>query len=83
MLVSGEDAVMKKCRPMIRRRREDETFAYDRSNPGPKDRFRNVPYRMFFPRLHRQMRGGRAAPNCTLTLAQVAPRNIPESRAYA
>ena len=57
MLVTEEDAVMKKWCPMIRLRWEERPFAFNRSNPGPKARLKNVMYRMFFPRLHHQMRG--------------------------
>jgi hypothetical protein len=57
MLVTEQDAVMKKWCPMIRLRWESRPFAFNRSNPGPKGRFRNMLYRMFFPRLHHQMRG--------------------------
>jgi hypothetical protein len=57
MLVTEEDAVMKKWCPMIRLRWEQRPFAFNRSNPGPKDRLKNMLYRMFFPRLHHQMRG--------------------------
>jgi len=57
MLVTEEDAVMKKWCPMVRLRWEARPFAFNRSNPGPRDRFKNVLYRMFFPRLHHQMRG--------------------------
>ena len=57
MLVTEEDAVMKKWCPMIRLRWEERPFAFNRSNPGPKGRFKNMLYRMFFPRLHHQMRG--------------------------
>ena len=57
MLVTEEDAVMKKWCPMIRLRWEQRAFAFNRSNPGPKGRLNNMLYRMFFPRLHHQMRG--------------------------
>ena len=57
MLVTEEDAVMKKWCPMIRLRWESRPFAFNRSNPGPKDRLKNMFYRMYFPRLHHQMRG--------------------------
>ena len=43
--------------PMIRLRWEARPFAYNRSNPGRSARFRNMLYRIFFPRLHHQMRG--------------------------
>ena len=39
MLVTEEDAVMKKWCPMIRLRWEERTFAFNRSNPGPKARW--------------------------------------------
>jgi hypothetical protein len=57
MLVTEQDAVMKKWCPMVRLRWESRPFAFNRSNPGPKGRVRNILYRMFFPRLHHQMRG--------------------------
>jgi hypothetical protein len=48
MLVTEEDAVMKKWCPMIRLRWEQRAFAFNRSNPGPKGRLNNMLYRMFF-----------------------------------
>jgi hypothetical protein len=57
MFVTEEDAVMKKWCPMVRLRWEERPFAFNRSNPGPKGRIRNMLYRMFFPRLHHEMRG--------------------------
>ena len=57
MFVTEEDAVMKKWCPMVRLRWEERTFAFNRSNPGPKGRVKNMLYRMFFPRLHHEMRG--------------------------
>jgi len=57
MLVTGQDAVMKKWCPMIRLRWEARPFAYNRSNPGRSARFRNMLYRMLFPRLHHETRG--------------------------
>jgi hypothetical protein len=57
MLITEQDAVMKKWCPMIRLRWESRPFAYNRSNPGRSARFRNMPYRIFFPRLHHEMRG--------------------------
>jgi hypothetical protein len=36
---------------------ESRPFAYNRSNPGRSARFRNMLYRIFFPRLHHEMRG--------------------------
>jgi hypothetical protein len=57
MLVTEQDAVMKKWCPMIRLRWEARPFAYNRSNPGRSARFRNMLYRIFFPRLHHEMRG--------------------------
>jgi hypothetical protein len=36
MLVTEEDAVMKKWCPMVRLRWEQRPFAFNRSNPGPK-----------------------------------------------
>jgi hypothetical protein len=57
MLVTEQDAVMLKWCPMIRLRWETRPFAFNRSNPGPKARLRNLLYRIFFPRLHHQMRG--------------------------
>ena len=58
MLVTEEDAVMKKWCPMVRVRwGPNRPLAYNRNNPGPKARFNNVVFRMFFPRLHHQMRG--------------------------
>jgi hypothetical protein len=49
MLVTEQDAVMKKWCPMIRLRWESRPFAYNRSNPGRSARFRNMLYRIFFP----------------------------------
>ena len=57
MLVTEQDAVMKKWCPMIRLRWEARPLAFNRSNPGRSARFRNMMYRMFFPRLHHEMRG--------------------------
>ena len=57
MLVTENDAVMKKWCPMVRLRLEQKQFAFNRVNPGPKARVKNVLYRMFFPRTHHQMRG--------------------------
>ena len=57
MLVTEQDAVMKKWCPMIRLRWEARPFAFNRSNPGRSARFRNMMYRVFFPRLHHEMRG--------------------------
>ncbi len=57
MLLTEQDAVMKKWCPMIRLRWETRPFAYNRSNPGRSARFRNMLYRIFFPRLHHEMRG--------------------------
>ena len=57
MLLTEHDAVMKKWCPMIRLRWEARPFAFNRSNPGRSARFRNMLYRMFFPRLHHEMRG--------------------------
>jgi hypothetical protein len=57
MLVTEQDAVMKKWCPMIRLRWEARPLAFNRSNPGRSARFRNMLYRMFFPRLHHEMRG--------------------------
>jgi hypothetical protein len=59
MFVTEEDAVMKKWCPMVRLRWGSPPLplAYNRSNPGRKNRVKNVIYRMFFPRLHHQMRG--------------------------
>jgi hypothetical protein len=57
MLITEQDAVMKKWCPMIRLRWESRPFAYNRSNPGRSARFRNMLYRIFFPRLHHEMRG--------------------------
>jgi hypothetical protein len=56
MLVTEQDAVMKWC-PMIRLRWEARPFAHNRCNPGRSARFRNMLYRIFFPRLHHEMRG--------------------------
>ena len=55
MLVTEQDAVMKKWCPMIRLRWEARPFAFNRSNPGRSARFRNMMYRIFFPRLHHEM----------------------------
>jgi hypothetical protein len=49
MLVTEPDAVTKQWCPMVRLRWESRPFAFNRSNLGPKGRFRNVLYRMFFP----------------------------------
>jgi hypothetical protein len=57
MLITEQDAVMKKWCPMIRLRWESRPFAYNRSNPGRSARFRNMLYRIFFPRLRHEMRG--------------------------
>ena len=57
MLVTEQDAIMKKWCPMIRLRWEARPFAFNRSNPGRSARFRNMLYRIFFPRLHHEMRG--------------------------
>ena len=38
--------------PMIRLRLEARPFAYNRSHPGRAACFRNMLYRMLFPRLH-------------------------------
>ena len=57
MLVTEQDAVMKKWCPMIRLRWEARPLAFNRSNPGRSARFRNMLYRVFFPRLHHEMRG--------------------------
>ena len=57
MLVTEQDAIMKQWCPMIRLRWEARPFAFNRSNPGRSARFRNMMYRIFFPRLHHEMRG--------------------------
>ena len=57
MLITEQDAIMKKWCPMIRLRWEARPFAFNRSNPGRSARFRNMMYRIFFPRLHHEMRG--------------------------
>ena len=57
MLVTEDDAVMKRWCPMVRLRWEQRQFAFNRSNPGFKGRIRNMVYRMLFPRAHHQMRG--------------------------
>jgi hypothetical protein len=49
MLVTEQDAIMKKWCPMSRLRWESRPFAYNRSNPGRSARFRNMLYRIFFP----------------------------------
>jgi hypothetical protein len=57
MLITEQDAIMKKWCPMIRLRWEARPLAFNRSNPGRSARFRNMMYRIFFPRLHHEMRG--------------------------
>jgi hypothetical protein len=57
MLVTEQDAIMKKWCPVIRLRWEARPLAFNRSNPGRSARFRNMLYRIFFPRLHHEMRG--------------------------
>ena len=57
MLITEQDAIMKKWCPMIRLRWKARPFAFNRSNPGRSARFRNMMYRIFFPRLHHEMRG--------------------------
>ena len=56
MLVTEEDALTNRWCPMIRLRWEGKPPAFNRGNPGPKARYKNWFYRMFFPRLHYQMR---------------------------
>jgi len=51
MLLTEHDAIMKRCCPMIRLRWESRSFAFNRSNPARNARFRNMIYRIFFPRL--------------------------------
>jgi hypothetical protein len=57
MLVTEQDAVVNKRCPMIQLRRESRSFAFNRSNPGRKERAKSWLHWMFFPRLHYQMRG--------------------------
>ena len=57
MFVTEQDAIMKKWCPMIRLRWQARPLAFNRSNPGRSARFRNMMYRIFFPRLHHEMRG--------------------------
>jgi hypothetical protein len=47
MLVTEQDAVMKKWCPMIRLRWESRPFAFNRSNPGTEHRVKNMLCRMF------------------------------------
>lgn len=56
MLVTEQEAVATRWCPMIRLRWERGAVAFNRGNPGPKARFNNMLYRMFFPGLHYQMR---------------------------
>jgi hypothetical protein len=57
MLVTEKDALASKWCPMVRLRWEKRTFSFNRSNPGPRDRFRNMIYKRFFPSVHDMMRG--------------------------
>ncbi len=57
MLVTEQEAIATKWCPMVRLRWEKRTFSFNRSNPGPQGRFRNMVYRMFFPGVHSMMRG--------------------------
>jgi hypothetical protein len=57
MLVTEQDALLNQSCPMTRLRRESRPFAFNRSNPGPKERVKSWLYKMFFRRLHYQMRG--------------------------
>ena len=57
MLLTEREAVASKWCPMVRLRWEKRTFSFNRSNPGPKDRLRNMFYKRFFPNVHDMMRG--------------------------
>ncbi len=48
MLVTEQEAIATKWCPMVRLRWEKRTFSFNRSNPGPQGRFRNMVYRMFW-----------------------------------
>jgi hypothetical protein len=57
MLLTEHDAVMTKCCPMIRLRWQSSHLRIIAPIPARTARFRNMLYRMFFPRLHHEMRG--------------------------
>jgi hypothetical protein len=52
MLVTEQHAIKTMWCPMARIRWRSRVVAFNRSNPGPKDRLINALFRTFFPRLH-------------------------------